>query len=540
MAFLLLCMSDWMSKTLPYDMSKVEQEQAFQTVAHSADPTWTSELCPFQKASMNLYLAAMRYSKYQDVNWTHLMPRTVRDSIPNSRLARYGNYEYNDARELSYTPMVMRCQGLYQTFDKNETEEPWMLEEINGLLSEFLNYYDGKDGTDQESSNVVDSSKVAFESPFLSTSNFNEMILKLQTVSNSIRDIWDSQCSSYFDWHPKTKLHNLFLHKCSANQMLPSLRAISSERKERENNIKILTRNLKEQNTWIFKKQAEIHGESWLKPLQRRVEHRRLYSAVLQGPASSHLPPNYSPSKKETSSECLLELQPENLSPLISYHQKCSYSPATRIRSLLAPLASAAYFLPTTIIFPWVLSPVLISNTSIMNFRQSTYYALLLQNTSVSNSNQRFPAYTTAILPPRHQIVVPSEGWIVQPYTKTNFLPPEWQQHYHVSAEFKHHKKNAQELSFVVKTETNEQDFVSVTSISSEELELQALEQYKVSNTHVFQELERQAVDQSEQSENQKSPSKCLEKTPFGGWLVRCLGGVLKIGNIIKLVAVMR
>lgn len=62
-------------------------------------------------------------------------PRTVRDSIPQSRLATYANYVYDEARELSYTPNTndvifhSTCQC-----KEDAIEEPWMLPEVEQLF----------------------------------------------------------------------------------------------------------------------------------------------------------------------------------------------------------------------------------------------------------------------------------------------------------------------------------------------------------------------------------------------------------------------
>lgn len=63
----------------------------------------------------------------------------MRDNIPKSKLAHYANYEYNEARELSYTPMVLKYERLYPTF-AGDVREPWMLEEIDDLLIGFLSF----------------------------------------------------------------------------------------------------------------------------------------------------------------------------------------------------------------------------------------------------------------------------------------------------------------------------------------------------------------------------------------------------------------
>lgn len=147
---------EWVSKIriIINGMSKVDQKQAVRNVAYCADATWTCALCPYQKANMvnhtinptktlynklllyfqDLYLATVNINS-RTIKWA---PRTVQDSIPKSKLAHYANYEYNEARELSYTPMVLKYERLYPTFAESDVREPWMLEEIDDLLIGFL------------------------------------------------------------------------------------------------------------------------------------------------------------------------------------------------------------------------------------------------------------------------------------------------------------------------------------------------------------------------------------------------------------------
>lgn len=117
----------------------------------------------------------------------------MRDSIPKSKLAHYANYEYNEARELSYTPMVLKYERLYPTFAEGDVREPWMLEEIDDLLIGFLSFRmifllksSGFTATlligDEDTTDTLSSSNkdITFESPFLDADTFDEMALKLR------------------------------------------------------------------------------------------------------------------------------------------------------------------------------------------------------------------------------------------------------------------------------------------------------------------------------------------------------------------------
>lgn len=57
--------------------------------------------------------------------------RTVRDMIPNSKLAQYANYEYNEAREMSYASQASDVSFYYPClYKKDSKKEPWMLPEV--------------------------------------------------------------------------------------------------------------------------------------------------------------------------------------------------------------------------------------------------------------------------------------------------------------------------------------------------------------------------------------------------------------------------
>lgn len=61
--------------------------------------------------------------------------RTVRDSIPHSRLAQYANYEYNESRELCYASSVSDISFYYPcAFKQDFIDEPWMLPEVEQLF----------------------------------------------------------------------------------------------------------------------------------------------------------------------------------------------------------------------------------------------------------------------------------------------------------------------------------------------------------------------------------------------------------------------
>lgn len=56
--------------------------------------------------------------------------KSVRDVIPNSRLASYGNYEYNEERENTYKTDDNEGPVSLSNFCWTEVTEPWMLPEV--------------------------------------------------------------------------------------------------------------------------------------------------------------------------------------------------------------------------------------------------------------------------------------------------------------------------------------------------------------------------------------------------------------------------
>lgn len=105
----------------------------------------------------------VRESKLKDSFFDELTrPRTVRDSIPSSKLAQYANYEYNESRELSYASSAGNISFNYPcVYKRKPNKEPWMLPEVEQLFIWFsypprfdilealkleeLNHYDEQD-----------------------------------------------------------------------------------------------------------------------------------------------------------------------------------------------------------------------------------------------------------------------------------------------------------------------------------------------------------------------------------------------------------
>lgn len=57
--------------------------------------------------------------------------RRVQDVIPESRLAMYGNYEYNEEREKKYKQIeTINEIEEYDNFENNQISQPWMYPEV--------------------------------------------------------------------------------------------------------------------------------------------------------------------------------------------------------------------------------------------------------------------------------------------------------------------------------------------------------------------------------------------------------------------------
>lgn len=92
--------------------------------------------------------------------------RNVKDCIPNSKLAKYGNYEYDESRELCYASSVSDVSFYYPCiYKRNCIVEPWMLPEVEQVfiwltysadfsLLEPLNLEDLKQLDDEEAAEL--------------------------------------------------------------------------------------------------------------------------------------------------------------------------------------------------------------------------------------------------------------------------------------------------------------------------------------------------------------------------------------------------
>ncbi|XP_074035942.1 uncharacterized protein [Leptinotarsa decemlineata] len=158
---------------------------AYENVAYSADKTWKTEYSNLWKSNMDLL---MMENQLQEPKPVELRPRTVRDCIPQSKLARYSNYEYNDSRELSYTMEDLKVSNDFSDeFFDEPNKEPWMLEEVNDYYKFYTDKIENKDN--QQNPRVF----TLYESPFLKSNSLSEYFLKYQISKDEVKKIWDAK-----------------------------------------------------------------------------------------------------------------------------------------------------------------------------------------------------------------------------------------------------------------------------------------------------------------------------------------------------------
>nr|CAD7572119.1 unnamed protein product [Timema californicum] len=114
-------------------------ESAYAKVGLHADPVWLiNEPDVYQRANQVLWVCYNRlWHHTRSFRVNYVLPqnrrqtRSVRDTIPFSRLARYGNYRYNEERESHYTCDDESGDARYEPIVcPEENPEPWMLPEV--------------------------------------------------------------------------------------------------------------------------------------------------------------------------------------------------------------------------------------------------------------------------------------------------------------------------------------------------------------------------------------------------------------------------
>ncbi|CAK9799786.1 hypothetical protein ANTPLA_LOCUS2105 [Anthophora plagiata] len=103
---------------------------AYANISLIADKAWCFDKeDPFQKLNQSLWIQNCKLiAKYKE-NGAYRTKR-VRDVIPNSHLATYDNYEYNEELESMYKPDDNSTPVSLPNFCWTEVTEPWMLPEV--------------------------------------------------------------------------------------------------------------------------------------------------------------------------------------------------------------------------------------------------------------------------------------------------------------------------------------------------------------------------------------------------------------------------
>lgn len=278
-------------------------KSAYENVAHGADKTWSNESYALQKLNLDLYTKESQLQQQINVD---LRPRTVRDCIPNSKLAKYSNYEYNDSRELSYTANDFRqAPSLFFTDEfKNDTEkEPWMLEEVDNFYKWYTVYQMNVYKQENLQNDTCKSNSVLYESPFFRINSLSEYLLKLQLSKDGVRKLWDvrnyeSKSFMYRSLQSIKGEKSLIVYKSPGGQFFVSeYDDLTKELKEDYyewfkddfdyqndlDHLNILSNS--------FKKQTEKDEHQLLENTTDTSHQRRLYSAVLQGFSTNKITP---------------------------------------------------------------------------------------------------------------------------------------------------------------------------------------------------------------------------------------------------------
>uniref|UniRef100_A0A8D9BJB7 Uncharacterized protein n=1 Tax=Cacopsylla melanoneura TaxID=428564 RepID=A0A8D9BJB7_9HEMI len=105
-------------------------------------PIWNENPDGFNIANSKYYQSFLKQRERQRNENTMLSPRTVRDVIPQSRLARYGNYEYNEEKESKYAMDVNVPYSVESPYSEyhaaGDVEEVWMSPLVDKLMQVYL------------------------------------------------------------------------------------------------------------------------------------------------------------------------------------------------------------------------------------------------------------------------------------------------------------------------------------------------------------------------------------------------------------------
>ncbi|XP_044265777.1 uncharacterized protein LOC123012062 [Tribolium madens] len=412
-------------------------KEAYESVSFSADRTWANVPNAFHASNLELHLTE-RFLQSQKLH--RFRPRTVRESIPRSRLAQYVNCVYNESREMSYAANSSFNET--HLSPSSEPTEAWEMPEVRELYKWFL-----KKPED-------DFSRIEgrYESPLLNVSGFEDKILKIQITEDRVRNIWNSEFYQFGEPRVKTDqiivnfftspMSNIFLFNNDSGYDYEWFRNISITKDFDQ--LEQLSNAFKEQISSIAK---FLSSSNEPPPPSEPISNEILYSEVLQGLSPSRkLSFKCDHNRDETSSTSqesftnytILNQKPGQEDPKQKLQKTVHLPPDSRYqtRTTIHPCVQQAYFYSP--VQRWITPSV------------TSYYP-----TQVFTSS-----------------------WVTQNPLVNRLLGTA------ITSESENQ----------VEEEVLEEHRVS-TSVS-EELEIQALEQYSNSNENFYQELERQAAEQ--------------------------------------------
>ncbi|CAH1364108.1 unnamed protein product [Tenebrio molitor] len=248
-------------------------KEAYENVSFSADRTWTNIPNAYHKSNMELYLTEHHIQRKR---LHRNRPRTVKECIPKSRLAQYANYVYNESREMSYASSTSDCDS---NLSMSIPGEPWEMPEVGELYRWFL-----KNQPEDNFSRL----EGRYESPLLGVSGFEDKILKIQITEDRVKNIWNKECLQFGE-RTKTDqvlvnlftspMKNVFLFSSDSDYNHEWFRNISVTKDFEQ--LEQLSKSFREQTSSISKFLAG--GNETVPPTTEPTSTEILYSEVLQG-----------------------------------------------------------------------------------------------------------------------------------------------------------------------------------------------------------------------------------------------------------------
>ncbi|XP_060533862.1 uncharacterized protein LOC132706516 [Cylas formicarius] len=461
-------------------------ENSLRNVTYNADSTWTTAVNQYQKANMKLYQEECHVRLRMLVPCKN--PATVKDRIPCSKLARYGNYKYNPARELSYPPAAIDFETMRNKFRKNLTKEPWMLEEVEYLMFAFLLNTEcpceqcRADGLGSNMSGTKNTCRIKYKPSYFEAHSLEEIYLIQKITSSEMKNIWVREnilCS-------ESNLKTDEIIATMRENLIKVYHRTSSSQTEAIADLKTVSRTLQQQIAKVNVPGLEAET----------VGNKKLYSAILQSgnTTNKYQKQNSIISKCDLTKNTSCSNQTDF--KMIPYNNlACRHSNFSTHHEQLRP--GSNHFFP--------------------NFTKSNW-SLKNQSYAFAKSTRTRPDLTQpSIRVTAPQLIIPNANFVVVHGTPTlqRTARPKYQ-----IKRFAQNTDTIRDAPLLAKQDdatNNETDSlvigtlndifedsyprVALTVTRTEELELQALEQYATSN-EIFQELERQAIEQYEDDKN--------------------------------------